>query len=180
MAEENMTAMHRRGFLTVAGGALLSASGAGLGAGARAADRGVALAFGARAPFSPEDLFARARAMASRKFQPRAEIPAAWQALPYELYKSIWFKSEAALWHGSDRPLNVDFFAPGLYYPRPVAIFAVEDGAARRVRFDVSLFTKTDKVPELPIDDTLGFSGFRLRAEREAAKIFEEFMVFQG
>jgi len=171
-----MSAMQRRGFLKALGGALAL----GGATGARAGHRGTEVALGADMPFSAQALTERARNMATRKYRPRPEVPAAWQELSYELYKSIWFKSDAALWHGSGRPLNVDFFHPGLYFSRPVSVFAVERGTARQVRFELSLFAQTDKVPALPVDETLGFSGFRLRAEREAAGIFEEFLVFQG
>ena len=71
-------------------------------------------------------------------------------------------------------------FPPGLYYPHPVDVAVIEDGQARPVRFDLDVFDKTDKFPDLPVDDTLGYSGLRLRAEIEAPGIHTEFAVFQG
>lgn len=59
-------------------------------------------------------------------------------------------------------------------------IAIVEDGVARTLGFDVSLFDRTDKFPDVPIDDTMGYSGLRLRAELNKRATFEEFMVFQG
>ena len=36
--------------------------------------------------------------------------------------------------------------------------------------FDMAVFDTTDKFPEVPIDETLGYSGLRLRAELRKAR----------
>ncbi len=131
-------------------------------------------------PFSLEALLQHARTQSAKDFTPRAEVPKAWQNLTYDQYKSIWFRHDRALWNHSDTPYRVDFFHPGLYFPHAVQINIVQDGAAHRLGFDFSLFDKTDQVPDLPIDPTMGFSGLRLRAELEKDGIFQEFMVMQG
>jgi len=48
------------------------------------------------------------------------------------------------------------------------------------VAFDWDAFDKTDKVPDLPVDETVSFSGFRLRGEIERKGVFQEYAVFQG
>ncbi len=131
-------------------------------------------------PFSKEVLIEEARILASQPYVSRQMVPREWQELSYDQYKSIWFKEDRALWQGTDNPYRVDFFHPGLYFPQPVQINIVEGGVAKRLGFDFTLFEKTDQVPELPIDDSLGFSGFRLRTEIEKPGIFQEFMVMQG
>ncbi|WP_116085655.1 glucan biosynthesis protein [Tropicimonas sp. IMCC34011] len=131
-------------------------------------------------PFSVEALRTRARAMAEGSFTPRDPVPQEWQDLSYDEYRSIWFRDAAALWNETGRPLRVDFFAPGLYFPRGVSMFVVEDAAARMVAFDMDLFDTTDRFPDLPVSESMGFSGLRLRAELEKAGIFQEFAVFQG
>lgn len=142
--------------------------------------QGTAPTLEAAHPFSVDLLRDRLRQRAARAYAPRPTIPQDWLDLSYDLYRSIWFKHPRALWHDQDRPLNVDFFHPGLYYPRGVHIHVVEGGMARHVAFDLEMFDRTDKVPDLTVDDTLDYSGFRLRAERKAPGIFEEFAVFQG
>ncbi len=142
--------------------------------------RGPGVTLGAPLPFDEGTLRARAEAMATAPFAPRAEIPRAWQALTYDQYRSIWFRDADALWHEGPGPLQVDFFPPGLYFPRPVKMFTVEGGYARAVAFDLGLFDRTDTFPDLPVDDTLGYSGLRLRAETQLPGIFQEFAVFQG
>ena len=84
------------------------------------------------------------------------------------------------MWEGTDTPQRVDVFPPGLYFPQGVKTNVVEDGQSRALKFDMGVFDTTDKFPDVPIDDTLGYSGLRLRAELERKGIFQEYAVFQG
>ncbi|MCX7645431.1 MAG: glucan biosynthesis protein G [Rhodobacteraceae bacterium] len=156
--------------------ALLAASG--LAGRLHAAQR--AAPAGAGTPFSRAWLEAEARRLAARPHEPVPEVPEGWRALTYDQYRAIWFNPERGLWTGGPEPFKVDFFHPGLYFPRPVVISVVEGGIARPVPFDIDLFDRTDQFPDLPVDATMGYSGLRLRAELETPGIFTEFMVFQG
>ncbi|MHA6265076.1 glucan biosynthesis protein [Arenibacterium sp. CAU 1754] len=130
--------------------------------------------------FSHDTVVEQARRRAADLYQPRPEVPQAWRDLTYEQYKSIWFRHDAALWRGSDTPYEVDFFHPGLYFPRAIHVNTVQEGMAQPVPFDLADFDRTDKVPALPVDDTLGFSGLRLRTELTEPGRKNEFCVFQG
>ncbi|WP_226780524.1 glucan biosynthesis protein [Oceaniglobus trochenteri] len=134
----------------------------------------------AEAPFSHDWLRDEARRLAQAPYAPAPDVPAPWRELTYDQYRMIWFNSQKAIWADEPRPLQLDLFAAGLYFEHPVQIAIVEDGMARTLGFDFSLFDKTDKFPDLPIDETMGYSGLRLRAELKKRGIFEEFMVFQG
>ena len=139
------------------------------------------LQLGAASPFNPALVLEKARVLAAEPYVPPTSIPKEWTELSYDDYVSIWFDGRNALWHTDpDTSLKVDMFAPGLYYPHPVDVAVVEAGSARPVLFDLAVFDKTDKFPDLPIDDTLGYSGLRLRAELEAPGVHTEFAVFQG
>ena len=162
--------MYRRGFLT----ALVSFMALGKNA------VNAAPVFLDQRPFSKEVLIEEARILARQSYVSRQMVPREWRELSYDQYKSIWFKEDRALWQDTNNPYRVDFFHPGLYFPQPVQINIVEGGVAKRLGFDFTMFEKTDQVPELPIDDSLGFSGFRLRTEIEKPGIFQEFMVMQG
>ncbi|MBD3662309.1 glucan biosynthesis protein G [Sulfitobacter sp. TSTF-M16] len=131
-------------------------------------------------PFSAGILVERARIMATQSYVPRPQIPASWRDLTYDQYRKIWFDARNALWEDTDRPQRVDVFPPGLYFPQAVALNVVENGQARAVGFDMDVFDTTDKFPDVEIDDTLGYSGLRLRAELEKKGIFQEYAVFQG
>ncbi len=140
----------------------------------------VAWATGGDVPFDRADVIASARDLASRPYVPRAEVPQEWLDLTYEQYRSIRFRLDHGLWHGSDTPFNVDFFSPGLYFPRSVQISAVDGGMVQAVPFDPAMFNRAEDVPPLPVSDTLGFSGFRLRTEMHRPGKTDEFCVFQG
>ena len=164
--------MDRRGFLT----SLLALAAAPAGAAGLMSGPPVISV----TPFSLEALHERANRLASRPYSARAEVPKGWRGLSYDQYRSIWFRHDRALWNGTSTPYRVDFFHPGLYFPRAVQINVVEGGQAHRLGFDFSQFDTTDKVPDLPQDETMGYSGLRLRTEFDQPGIHEEFMVLQG
>ncbi len=130
--------------------------------------------------FDREQVIMLARDMAAHPYAPRPQVPQDWRDLTYEQYKSIWFRHTAALWRNSDTPYNVDFFHPGLYFPRAITIDAVEGATARLIPFDLAAFERTDKVPDLTSQGALGYSGFRLRTELSEPGKKNEFCVFQG
>ena len=144
-----------------------------------AAEPGLQLAV-QQTPFDHASLRDRAQKMAAEPYAPRPMIPESWRNLTYDQYRKIWFDSRNALWEGTDRPQRVDVFPPGLYFPQAVAVHVVENGMARPLQFDMAVFDKTDKFPEVAVDETLGYSGLRLRAELEQSGIFQEYAVFQG
>ncbi|MFQ6551798.1 glucan biosynthesis protein [Aestuariibius insulae] len=138
------------------------------------------LTLGIPKPFSDADVIDRARALAQSPYVPRPEIPQEWRDLSYDQFRHIWFDHRNALFEGTESPLRVDFFPPGLYFPQAVQMSVVEDGEARTIAFDKAVFDTTDEFPDLPRDATLGYSGLRLRAELEEPGIFTEFAVVQG
>lgn len=125
-------------------------------------------------------LEAEAQRLSQSPHMPLQSVPEGWRNLSYDEYRMMWFNPQRGLWMDEDRPFKVDFFHPGLYFPRPVEVNVVEDGEARTLAFDISLFDRTDQFPDLPVDDTMGYSGLRLRAALERDDIFTEFAVFQG
>lgn len=138
------------------------------------------LQLGEATPFTHDALIARARDMATRPYQPRPNVPQPWIDLSYDEYRAIWFDTRNALFRDTDAPLRVDVFPAGLYFPQPVKLAVVDGGMAHPVRFDMAVFDTTNQFPDLPVDDTLGFSGLRLRAEISEPGVFQEYAVFQG
>ncbi|MGC1503053.1 MAG: glucan biosynthesis protein G [Sulfitobacter sp.] len=131
-------------------------------------------------PFDAETVTGLARAMAAEPYAPRPQIPESWRNLSYDDYRKIWFDARNALWENTDAPQRVDVFPPGLYFPQAVALNLVENGTSRPIRFDMDVFDTTDTFPVIEIDETLGYSGLRLRAELAKSGIFQEYAVFQG
>ena len=147
---------------------------------AKAGEPGLQTDGGRAMPFSMADVRARAASMASRPYRQRPMIPDDWVNISYDDYRGIWFDARNALYEGTETPVSVDVFPPGLYFPRPIEIYSVSDGVAAPVAFDLNVFDRTDQFPDLTINDSLGYSGLRLRAELEKPGIFQEFAVFQG
>ncbi|KIC43157.1 glucan biosynthesis protein G [Ruegeria sp. ANG-R] len=137
-------------------------------------------ATGGKQSFDRNTVIEMARDLASRPYAEREMVPQEWQDLSYEQYRSIRFQLDKGLWYNTQSPFEVDFFAPGLYFPRAVQIATVDHGQVTPVAFDLDMFTKSEDVPQLPADETLGFSGFRLRAEMHRPGMTDEFCVFQG
>jgi glucans biosynthesis protein len=131
-------------------------------------------------PFGPDTVREMARALAAAPFAARAEVPAAWRDLTYDQYRKIWFNTSKALWAGEGLAFEMDLFHPGLYFPRAVEVAVVRDDAAHRLAFDYALFDKTDQAPDLPVDETMGYSGLRLRHLYPDEENHREFCVFQG
>lgn len=131
-------------------------------------------------PFDPAKVTEMAHDLSRQAYRARDTVPQDWIDLSYEQYKSIWFRHDRALWHDTDKSYEVDFFHPGLYFPRAVHIHSVEAGIATPVPFDLADFDKTDSFPDLSVDENMGFSGFRLRTELDQPGIYNEFCVFQG
>ncbi len=155
---------------------------AGLPGLARATDGEPGISLGSPEAFAPEMVIDMARALSAKPYAPPRKVPKAWRDLSYDQYRKIWFDNRNALWRDTGRPAQVDFFAPGLYFPAPIKVCTVDPigGTARHVLFDLAVFDKTDKFPDVPIDDSLGYSGFRLLGELERPGIFQEYAVFQG
>ncbi len=131
-------------------------------------------------PFSAAMVRNRAMALAAADYVARPQVPEAWRNLSYDDFAHIWFADRNALWNHTDASLRLDTFPAGLFVPRAVEINVVEAGMSRVLPFNLGVFDTTNNFPQMPVDDTMGYSGFRLRAELEKPKIFTEFMVMQG
>lgn len=135
---------------------------------------------GTATPFSPNVVRARAAALAAKPYVARPLIPQAWRDLSYDDFRHIWFADRNALWNGTAAALRIDAFTAGLYSQRAVEINVVEGGLSRVLPYNINVFDRTGAFPDLPVDETMGYSGFRLRAELETPGIFTEFLVMQG
>lgn len=134
----------------------------------------------AEAAFTPETVQTLARELSERPYRERQTIPQPWIDLSYDEFNHIWFDPRNGIWIDEDRPLKLDLFTAGLYATHATTISLVEDGVAKTLGYDLSLFATTDQFPDLPITESMGYSGFRLRAALSEPDLFNEFFVFQG
>lgn len=151
-----------------------------LAAGNTAAKDPARVRLGEASPFNLSDLLNEVKAMAGRPYVAPPRVPKAWEKLTYDQYKNINFKHTAALWRDTDHAFEMEFFAPGLYFPTPISISVVRGANQHPVLFDKNVFTITDQVPPLPDDPALNYSGFRLNTLINDPVHKSEFAVFQG
>jgi len=132
-------------------------------------------------PFDLEVVSELARKLAARPYKaPRAAVPDWLLDLSYDQWRDIRFRPEKALWAGGPSPFQVQFFHPGLFYDRPVAINVVTQEGAKPVPFSPSLFDygRNDFASRVP--QRLGFAGFRLHYPIKRPDYRDEVIVFLG
>ena len=168
-----MTDLSRRHLLRLLGA--LSA----LGFAPAQAEETAGATLGPAAPFDPDMVAARARALAAAPYVPPPVVSQDWLDLSYDDFRGIWFDTRHALYRGTPGAVQAELFVAGLFFRHKIGIHAVEKGRSRQVQFDLRLFDTTDKFPALPEDGT-GFAGFRLLGELEVRDRFQEYAVFQG
>ena len=174
------------GMIALAGGAALPGMEAWAGnadkktASVKAKPPAPPVELGEAQPFSKNGLLEMARQLARKNYEAPTKIPQPWIDLTYDQYKGIQFNPDSGLWKNTDLPFNMEFFAPGLYFPSAISISVVEGDTARPVLFSKDVFRYAHLVPNLPVDDTLGYAGFRVRTTINDPVRKDEFVVFQG
>ena len=113
-------------------------------------------------PFSYANLKGLARSMSGTPYHEAYKpLPPAVQHLSWDQWESIAYRPDRALWYGEDLSFRIRFGHLGFSITKPVRMYAVEDGQAREILFDPSMFDYGRsglKPGDLPKD--LGFAGF--------------------
>ena len=130
--------------------------------------------------FSTDNLLELARQLSRKDYEATKKIPQPWIDMTYDQYRGIQFNPDSGLWKDTDNPFNMEFFAPGLYFPTPISVSVVDGETSRPVLFSKEVFRYGHLVPDLPVDDTLGYAGFRVRTTINDPVRKDEFVVFQG
>jgi glucans biosynthesis protein len=120
--------------------------------------------FGPSEPFSYAQLKGLARSMSVAPYsEPVPPLPKAIQQLTWDQWESITYRPERALWYGDDLFFRIRFDHLGFTMTRPVRMYALEQGAARQILFDPTLFdySRSGLTPA-QIPHGLGFSGFNV------------------
>lgn len=158
------------------------------GAAALAVIPSVARAADAPPQVSPEGPFdaSLVRRMAQELSQkpykaPDAKLPPELADIDYDAYRSIRFKKDAALWAADkDSFFKVEFFHLGFLYKERVALYEVDNGTSRAIRYSPDMFTFEGKAKAPAPDAGLGFAGFRLHAPFVKADYADELCAFVG
>lgn len=133
-------------------------------------------------PFSFDDVKHKAEELASRPFEdPEGQVPGFLLNISYDQWRKIRFRPSESLWRDEGLPFEVQFFHPGLFYNRLVAVNVVDRGRAAKIPFSPSVFEYGDeefaaKVAGTPLD----FAGFRIHYNLNTGKYKDEVAVFLG
>jgi periplasmic glucans biosynthesis protein len=136
---------------------------------------------GGDAPFSEEWLLNQARERAAApfvktSFQPPKEL----SGLDYHQRQSIRFRTDKSLWADQPGAFRVQLLhVAGNYGETPIKLHLVNDGKARELAYDPSLFNFEGLTPPGP-DFKDGYSGFRLHTPMNSPLVYDEYVVFQG
>ncbi|MFN3259009.1 MAG: glucan biosynthesis protein [Pikeienuella sp.] len=112
-------------------------------------------------PFGFAQLADRARRMAGAPWAPPATPPAGvLDRIDYDAYWRIRFRDDSSIRLGTSGPA-AQFFHLGRYAREPVAVHVVEDGAAREVVYEETLFDVPADSPAHEMGPLAGFAGVR-------------------
>ena len=130
--------------------------------------------------FGFEDVTAKAQALSKSSYQEPAQAPSWLRDLTYDQWRDIRFRPERALWKDQKLPFQVQFFHPGLYYDRPVAISVVSDGGVKPLGFSPNDFDYGRNEFASRVPQNLGYAGFRVHAPIKKPNYYDEVIVFLG
>lgn len=126
------------------------------------------------APFSFEAVKARAAALAARPYTPPPEPPREVQAIDYDAAQAVGFyREKIPLWGGD---WGIELFPLSRGAPKAVAINLVEDGVARPLAYDPTMFSSRADSPLRALPPRAGFAGFRAISRDDRG----EWLVFHG
>ncbi len=132
-------------------------------------------------PFSPDYVARLAEELAKTDYvKPSRELPEPFNALSEAQYRDIRFRPEQAVWRGEGRDYELALLPLGWIYDIPVDIWVVEDGKARRLKADSTLFSVGALTERAPADAPYAFSGFLLYGPLNRADVLDAFVQFQG
>jgi glucans biosynthesis protein len=132
------------------------------------------------AAFDLDDVSERAKKLAAEPFhEPKGQVPDWLLKVTYDQWRDIRFRPEQALWRGKS-PFQVQFFHPGLYYDRTVAVSLVSADGVRPVHFNPSQFDYGKNTFASRVPQDLGYAGFRIHYPIKTRDYHDEVIVFLG
>lgn len=137
-------------------------------------------ASGARG-FDLTDVATKAQKLAAESFRDSGnDVPQWLTEITYDQWRDIRFRPEDTLWRDKKLPFQVQFFHPGLYYNRTVAVNVVDGTTVRPLPFAPSQFDYGSNTFASKVPQNLGYAGFRIHAPIKTPKYYDEVIVFLG
>lgn len=125
------------------------------------------LNFGPASAFSFEALINRARLLAQEPYHtPERPSPEIVRQINYEAHGKIKFRPETALYASGPSLYPATFFHLGAYFPKKVAMYALQDGKASEILYASDYFDMPQDSVARGLPPNAGFAGFRLQEAR--------------
>jgi periplasmic glucans biosynthesis protein len=141
----------------------------------------LALPVGRAHGFGLDDVTAKAKRLAAEPFHdPKDSVPDWLLKISYDQWRDIRFRPEKALWADRRSPFRVQFFHPGLFYDRTVAMNVIDQKAVHPVPFSPSQFDYGSNTFASQIPQNLGYAGFRVHYPLKTPHRLDELIVFLG
>lgn len=133
------------------------------------------------AAFDLDDVAEKAERLARIDFrEPADQVPRWLLEITYDQWRQVRFRPDQALWREGGSPFQVQFFHPGLFYNRIVAINVVDAEGVHPVGFSPSQFDYGESAFASRVPQDLGYAGFRLHYPIKKRDYFDEVIVFVG
>jgi glucans biosynthesis protein len=131
--------------------------------------------------FDLDDIAEQAKALAQEPFKdPKVRVPEWLTKITYDQWRDIRFRSDQTLWRDPGSPFQIQFFHPGLYYDRTVAVNVVDARGVHPLGFTPSQFDYGSNDFASRVPQKLGYAGFRIHAPIKSPKYYDEVLVFLG
>lgn len=132
--------------------------------------------------FSLANVEEKARALADKPYEnPDGSVPDFLMNISYDQWRKLRFRADHSLWRDQKLPFEVQFFHPGLFYNRLVAINLVEGSDSKKLPFSTDMFEYGDEALAQRIDETpMEFAGFRIHYPINKPNYKDEVAVFLG
>jgi glucans biosynthesis protein len=132
-------------------------------------------------PFTFDTLLADAKRLAAAPYTPQHNrLPAGLDKLSPEQYRSIRFNPDAGIWREEQLPFHIELLRASYAMQTVVTVSTVENGEAHDIVATPAMFEMGSALPAQLGKVSLPLSGFRIRSRINSAKIWDEFLVFQG
>lgn len=135
-----------------------------------------------------ESVITVAREKSRAAFQsPERKLTGLFGDLNYDAYRAI--RPQSRQLQSGNPSVMFDPLAPGTVFRDVVQLSLIDGGDTYDLRFDPNVFTfdeshfdakRVSSALAGPVDENLGYSGFRLRAPLNRPDRLDEFLVFQG
>jgi glucans biosynthesis protein len=133
--------------------------------------------------FDYQELQYRAKALASRPFEPQTKRVPDWLLPPkinYDQHRDIRFRTERSLWREDELPFQVQFFHPGWLFHETVQIHELDGKRELAFPFSRRFFDYGKNSFNEAIPRDMGYAGFRIHYALNKPEYLDELAVFLG